>query len=339
MGPSSVLTTRQFLAKLRQHDIKLWLEGDELHCDAPAEAISGDLRDELARRKGPIIELLTRGLDTRSTVVPVQPRGTRPWLWVVPGAEGNVFVFLRLCAHLGDDQPVYALQPPGFDTDEEPIACVETLAARFVADLRAAQPAGPYTVLGFCWGGLVSFEMARLLREAGETVHLALIGAAYPSYLARGFGEIAGHWMAWHLRNVMRLRPAEWLRYLYYGWLRFWYTRRRVARRARGLQVTAEVQAFPVGDAQAEARMEAAAIASCRSYVPRHMDGPLSLFVWDERLSRWAYTRPLDWLELVGGDGSVVFGPRGCGHGDELKEPYVGYYAEQLSRWMTAQHG
>jgi thioesterase domain-containing protein len=53
-----------------------------------------------------------------------------------------------------------------------PHASVEDMAADYVREIRDMQPKGPYFLGGFCFGGLVAFEMAQQLREAGEAVAL-----------------------------------------------------------------------------------------------------------------------------------------------------------------------
>src|SRR5262249_55291843 len=58
---------------------------------------------------------------------------------------------------------------------------IERMAARYLEEVRAAQPAGPYALGGWSMGGVVAFEMARQLTAAGETVELlALLDSAAP---------------------------------------------------------------------------------------------------------------------------------------------------------------
>lgn len=54
------LSTADLLAHLRRLDINLWLEGDRLRFNAPAGALTPDLRAELSRRKPDIINFLRR---------------------------------------------------------------------------------------------------------------------------------------------------------------------------------------------------------------------------------------------------------------------------------------
>src|SRR4029453_14367849 len=133
----------------------------------------------------------------RSTLVPIQPSGSRPAFYGVPGADGDVYLYLRLAHQLGPSQPFYAFEPPGVDGNEPPMRSVEALAARYRADLRATQPEGPYFIGGFCVGGIcvggiVGFELARQLTASGQEVALlALFETPSPSGLTR-WGRTVG---------------------------------------------------------------------------------------------------------------------------------------------------
>ncbi|MGN6642113.1 MAG: amino acid adenylation domain-containing protein, partial [Verrucomicrobiota bacterium] len=114
-----------------------------------------------------------------TSLVEIQPRGTRPPLFFVHGAGGGMFWgYINLSRHLGQDQPVYGLRSRGLDGREE-FATVEEMAAQYITDLRAVQPRGPYHIGGYCFGGNVAYEMARQLKEQGEEVAvLALFNCA-----------------------------------------------------------------------------------------------------------------------------------------------------------------
>ena len=53
-------TIDEFLTSLSQQDVKLWLEGDSLCCDAPEEVLTSSLSSQLAERKPEIIAFLNR---------------------------------------------------------------------------------------------------------------------------------------------------------------------------------------------------------------------------------------------------------------------------------------
>ncbi len=109
-----------------------------------------------------------------SAVVPVHRQGSRSPLFVVSGVGGHVILFDRLTRYLGEDQPVFALQPQGLDGREPFLTRVEDMAAYYLRGVREVQPHGPYCLAGYSFGGFVVFEMAQQLHAAGETV--ALLG-------------------------------------------------------------------------------------------------------------------------------------------------------------------
>jgi thioesterase domain-containing protein/acyl carrier protein len=91
-----------------------------------------------------------------------------PLLCVHPQG-GGVFCYMKLAAELPPELPVLGVQDAGLEGGAG-AASVEAMAADYIAALRAATPCGPYRLLGYSFGGLVAFEMARQLEAAGESV-------------------------------------------------------------------------------------------------------------------------------------------------------------------------
>ena len=116
-----------------------------------------------------------------SALVPIKEGGNRPPFYCVHGGAGHVFNYQKLADHLADDQPFYGVQPPSWTGHRVEPPKVEELAAKYVAEIRQFQPVGPYYLGGFCFGGMVVYEMARLLQEAGQDV--ALLALIEPSAL------------------------------------------------------------------------------------------------------------------------------------------------------------
>jgi thioesterase domain-containing protein len=111
-------------------------------------------------------------LSRAQCLVPIQPRGDRPPFFLFPGMGGNVLTFQRLTCYLAADQPVLGLQSVGVDGRQQPIMSLPEIATRFIDEIRAVQPHGPYRFGGFSFGGLVAFEAAQQLAAAGERVEL-----------------------------------------------------------------------------------------------------------------------------------------------------------------------
>ncbi len=100
-----------------------------------------------------------------------------PPLFLVHSIWGDVLGMRQLAVAMHGDVPVYGLRARGLQ-GEEPQGSVEEMAASYVEVIRSRQPQGPYRIAGHSFGGLLAFEIARLLTEQGEEVEwLGLIDA------------------------------------------------------------------------------------------------------------------------------------------------------------------
>lgn len=107
-----------------------------------------------------------------SPLVGIQPHGSRPPLFCIHSADGNVFDYVDLAHHLGSDQPVYAIEE-SFLSEEVPlITTIKEMAEYYIDVLYAKQPTGPYYLCGYSMGGAIAFEMTQLLYEQGQEVAL-----------------------------------------------------------------------------------------------------------------------------------------------------------------------
>ena len=109
------------------------------------------------------------------SLVPMRATGERPALFCVHGGAGTVLFYHELVDSLGEDQPVFALQAAGLYGDRAPQLSVEDMAAGYVEQIRQARPEGPYALAGYCFGGMVAFEMARRLRAEGAEVSMVIM--------------------------------------------------------------------------------------------------------------------------------------------------------------------
>jgi amino acid adenylation domain-containing protein len=106
-----------------------------------------------------------------SSLVPIQPRGLKPPFFWVHGDASN-FVLPR---YLGEDQPLFGFIHQGHDGSKARYTTVESIAAHYLEELCGAEPAGPYFLGGYSFGGLVAFEMARQLSVQGKEVGLLVL--------------------------------------------------------------------------------------------------------------------------------------------------------------------
>ncbi len=152
------------------------------------------------------------------SLVAIQPNGSKPPFFCVPGGGGNLLGLRHLAHHLGSDQPFYGLQPISIGRNgAEPHRRVEDMAVHYLKEIRNVQPQGPYFLGGGCIGGVVAFEMAQQLHAEGEKVALLVaIDSDSPKQraesitLARAF---VGR-MRYHVAKLKQLHIKGQLQYL-----------------------------------------------------------------------------------------------------------------------------
>ncbi|MBM7113159.1 amino acid adenylation domain-containing protein [Archangium primigenium] len=119
----------------------------------------------------------SEGAEPWAPLVLMQPRGSQPPFFCVPGVGGDVFSLYALARHLGPERPVYALQAVGLDSHTPPDTSLHAMAERYERELLRVRPHGPYHLGGHSLGGWVAFHLARRLRARGEKVSLSLFDA------------------------------------------------------------------------------------------------------------------------------------------------------------------
>lgn len=96
---------------------------------------------------------------------------------------GNVFCYSQMVESFDENHNIYALQSPFLYQDGVPHVTVEDLAADYLQNIKKVQPQGPYNLVGYCFGGLISLEIAQQLKEIGEEINsLTLLDTRSPLY-------------------------------------------------------------------------------------------------------------------------------------------------------------
>jgi thioesterase domain-containing protein/acyl carrier protein len=118
-----------------------------------------------------------------SSLVLVAPGNQEPPLFIAGSQE--------IAAQIQSRHPVYALQRK--ERGEDPNKTIEEMAQAYLTAIDERQPNGPYFLSGYCFDGLIMFEVAqRLLKRGDEVARLALIDT-YP------------HRRYWKLDGMMKL--------------------------------------------------------------------------------------------------------------------------------------
>ena len=112
----------------------------------------------------------------------------QPPVFIAHGLGGSVMDFYQIVKHIQTPRAIHGMQAKGIDGVEEPFDRIEDMARYSLDAVRQLQPHGPYFLIGFSLGGLVTLEMAQQLIAEGETIGLLAMLDSYPhvSRLTRG---------------------------------------------------------------------------------------------------------------------------------------------------------
>ena len=103
-------------------------------------------------------------------LIAIQEQGTRPPLFIAHGLGGSLLLFRKLAQELGPDQPVYGIQLAADVKAKQEELAIESLAERYIDEICAIDPIGPYALAGHSLGGLMVFEIATQLVKQGKKV-------------------------------------------------------------------------------------------------------------------------------------------------------------------------
>jgi hypothetical protein len=166
--------------------------------------------------------------DLKAPIVPIRKGRGRPPFFFLHGDYLSGGIYCReLVRHLNRDQPFLALTPIGFDGRPIP-SSYEAMAEQHVQTVRNIQPHGPYILGGECNGGLVAYEIARLLEAQGEQVCLLMM-------LSASAQNVRFAWLSTWLRIAGRVLglSASKQRYMFGRFIGFALSRGTVSKRAR----------------------------------------------------------------------------------------------------------
>ncbi|MEU7144576.1 amino acid adenylation domain-containing protein [Nocardia sp. NPDC046473] len=163
LGGSSLLATRVVSVVRARHGF-----------DVPVQALFLDPTPAgVAARLEPGAHDVAGTIDAAfQTMLPIRAQGTAAPLFCVHSVSGESWSYAGLLAHLGPERPVYGLQITDLVEAGAEVDTVELLAEHYVAEIKKVQPRGPYHLLGWSLGGVIAYEIAGCLDEAGDRVAL-----------------------------------------------------------------------------------------------------------------------------------------------------------------------
>jgi pristinamycin I synthase-3/4 len=114
-------------------------------------------------------------------LLPIRPTGHSLPLFCIHPASGFSWSYSSLIQHIPSDHPIYGLQARNLIPQRAVPTAIEEMAAEYLEFIREIQPVGPYSLLGWSFGGLVAHAIATHLQSVGEEVALLALLDSYPS--------------------------------------------------------------------------------------------------------------------------------------------------------------
>jgi amino acid adenylation domain-containing protein len=106
-----------------------------------------------------------------SPLVTLRAANTGRPLFLVHSGQGEVTSYGLLVRRL-PGRPIYGLQSVGLQGEGWPLMSIRAMARRYLPEIVAKDPTGPYLLGATCMGGMVAFEMAQMLVRQGRPVGL-----------------------------------------------------------------------------------------------------------------------------------------------------------------------
>lgn len=290
-----------------------------------------------------LASILQENRTNDSLLVALQPDGANPPLFLIHGAGGGIlWGYANLAKHLAPDQPVYGIESRGLRGLEE-FSRVEEMAGHYIQELRRVQPEGPYYLGGYCFGGIVAYEMARQLRALDQEVaFLGLIDAAapngsydrmpwwQPSFLPR-FARNSFYWLA----DFSRLQPEErrdyFLRKARHFKKKLWRTSRNESANGHNFDLDEFINVSLFSEE--ERKLWQIHLRADHEYVPQSYPGRVTLFHTLGQPLFCSLDPEHGWGELV--EGGVVVQLSTAAHEQIFVEPHVEHLAAQFKTCLA----
>ncbi len=275
-----------------------------------------------------------------SVLIPIKPSGHLPPIFCV-----GVFHFNAFAKSLPAALPVWGLLGDDLDENGAYMQRIPELATMYVREIRRAYPSGPYHIFGFCFGGLVAYEMACQLERVGAPVGIVTLLESYPANGEELAGTTDG--LSGPMRQSRIAKHALRARNEGTKYVKEW-TRHRIAfekRRFRIAWTGALAKAYGMTGRRTPNWLRGAAmrepeIASGLVYKPGTFEGDLRLIVCSCRDER-PDSRQEVLLELgdqwkayaIGKVDVITYDTRG--HDDLLKPPLVKDLSDRIAGFFT----
>ena len=261
-----------------------------------------------------------------ASLTALHKKGKQTPLFCIHGGDGGTLIYRQLSEGLAKDRPFYTLEAPALTGEEDVASTIEETAKTYLKQIKTVQAEGPYLLGGYCFGGIVVYEIAQQLKAAGEEVELLCLfdtdnPSVAPRYLSLAerasrqwlensdkswvgrVGKLSGRFGE-GLVNKLKVKGEK---------------AAATVATSTGMDVGAKIQTVIVREAHDRAM---------RRYSPKAYDGDVVLFTAEDQGDGVIYPPHLGWEGYVRGDLKVVTIP-----GEHLtifQEPHVTSLAKKL---------
>lgn len=317
------------LDRIGVHEDFFGLGGDSLLAEQLTAEIFARCRQtfpgSLLRDYGTIAALaerIERGGVAGETVTALRSGGLRAPLFCFHAIYGDVMPYYKLVDFLPPDLPVFGVRYSGEAARRAADSGLKGLAVYYAGELRRLQPQGPYRLAGYSFGGILAFETARVLEQAGQkTEFLALLDT-----------EMSLYW-----RGRCR-RTADFLRFLAWRLRKKWTDLRQMScreaavylRRKFGLTTDPARQERIRRSRLIGVRRELERLAG--QFRPGPYAGSVCLFAaqGEEERASLAKDESMGWSGWIGGGIRIV--PVPGNHVTMMEAPFLAMLADSLGR-------
>jgi len=282
-----------------------------------------------------------------SSLVAIQPGGSKPPLFCLHLALGHVLFYRDLAHHLGSDQPVYAFQPQGLDGTRPPHTQIEEMASHYIKEMRALQPEGPYYLAGSSSGGLIAFEMAQQLHAQGQELALLAFFDTYaPGFPKLSLDASSLRYKVYRVMQRVDLHLGNFLMVESEGRVKYAREKAVLARERLKWRIKSGVESGykKIFDKLYQSNSHSVSgnpkmdvtVRAFGDYVPQVYPGRVTLFRANKRPAGYKDDRDSGWGHLAAG-GVAIHEIPGY-HGSIVMEPRVRILAERLQTCLNGDH-
>jgi amino acid adenylation domain-containing protein len=255
-------------------------------------------------------------------VVLLTNNGDQTPLFLIHTTPGDVLGYINLVNYL-DNRPVYGIQAYGLHDPENAHKTIEEMATYYIAEILKICPDGPYHLCGWCFGGIVAYEMAQQLKKMGRKVAFLGLIETYANLKSSLYNDF------YRLISLLKSGPKGCIEYLT-AKLRVKFGKDRNIE-----QLDFISQRFAeVGNEQTE-KMKMVYQKNMNAgtnYSMDYYDGKISLFMVKNAIKEMIPLPLYGWKNLSRQHELFIFP---ADHRDVLKEPNVLAVAEKIIECMV----